>query len=163
MTSDEFKNEIQRLRPILITTAVHYVADEEVAEDVVQEAFLRLWNMRKTLYVPLDSLAKVIVRNLSISYLRHQKPYSPIANIDARDTAEAEKEDERIERVLSIVDALPEKQRLLLRLRHMEGMQMQEIARLTNNSEIAVRQTLSRARKAVRDQYLKKGKRLIMK
>ena len=109
--------------------------------------------------MPVEPLAKVIVRNLCVSYLRHQKPCSPLANTDVRDTDEVDMGEERVERVLNIIDALPEKQRLLLRLRHMEGMLMQEIAELTNSSEIAVRKILSRARQAVRNQYLMKGKR----
>lgn len=159
MTTDGFNTEMQLLRPVLIKTAIHYVADEIVAEDVVQDALLRLWRMHKDLRMPVEPLAKVIVRNLCVSYLRHQKPCSPLANTDVRDTDEVDMGEERVEHVLNIIDALPEKQRLLLRLRHMEGMQMQEIAELTNSSEIAVRKILSRARQAVRNQYLMKGKR----
>ena len=154
MTTDGFNTEMQLLRPVLIKTAIHYVADEIVAEDVVQDALLRLWRMHKDLRMPVEPLAKVIVRNLCVSYLRHQKPCSPLANTDVRDTDEVDMGEERVERVLNIIDALPEKQRLLLRLRHMEGMEMKDIARLMQMEEPAIRKALSRARQAVRNHFL---------
>ena len=49
---------------------------------------------------------------------------------------------------------LPAAQQVVLRLRHIDGMPMDEIARLTGVSEAAVRKQLSRARMAVRKHYL---------
>ena len=48
---------------------------------------------------------------------------------------------------------VPTLQQTILRLRHIEGMEMREIAELTGSSEVAIRQTLSRARKALKQQY----------
>ena len=43
----------------------------------------------------------------------------------------------------------------ILRLRHLEGMEMNEIAVLIGSSEVAIRKALSRARQAVRQKYMK--------
>ena len=66
-----------------------------------------------------------------------------------------EKEDisddgEQIEQMLQIIDTLPSTQRTILKMRHLEGMQMSEIAMVLGSTEVAVRKTLSRARMAVR-------------
>ena len=57
---------------------------------------------------------------------------------------------EQIERMLQIIDTLPSTQRTILRMRHLEGMEMKEIAMILGSTEVAVRKTLSRARMVVR-------------
>ena len=61
--------------------------------------------------------------------------------------------DERYARVMQIIDTLPTLQQTIMRLRHVEGMEMSEIATLTGSSEVAVRKALSRARQAVRERF----------
>ena len=53
---------------------------------------------------------------------------------------------------MQLVDKLPTMQQTIMRLRHMEGMEMCEIATLTGSNETAVRKALSRARQAIRQQ-----------
>jgi RNA polymerase sigma-70 factor (ECF subfamily) len=55
---------------------------------------------------------------------------------------------------MAVIDTLPELQQTLLRLRHMQGMEMKELASLFQMNEAAVRKALSRARMTVRKQYL---------
>ena len=57
--------------------------------------------------------------------------------------------------MMGIVDSLPSLQRTSLRLRHMEGVEMKDIAEIIGSSEVALRKALSRARQAVRQQYMK--------
>ena len=73
--------------------------------------------------------------------------------------ADENENDERIERVLAMIDALPTLQQTILRLRHIEGMEMREIAELTGSSEVAIRKTLSRARQTLKQQYVKRYER----
>ena len=63
--------------------------------------------------------------------------------------------DESLDRLMAIVESLPSMQQTILRLRHMEGMEMSDIAEITGSNEVAVRKALSRARQAVRMQFLK--------
>ena len=48
-------------------------------------------------------------------------------------------------------------QQTILRLRHIEGMEMSDIAEMTGSNEVALRKVLSRARQAVRLQFLKQN------
>lgn len=152
MTIEEYQNTAQRLRSRLTEQARHYLMDDDEADDAVQDALLRLWQMHERLKLPIDGLAVVITRNICIDLLRRRHR---IANIELADSLDNDSDHERIERLMSVVDTLPDFQQTLLRLRHMEGMEMEDLAKLLQMTEPAVRKALSRARMAVRDRYLK--------
>lgn len=152
MTQEEFKEEAQRLRPRLMLTARRYLGDDD-AEDTVQDALLRLWQMVGELRQPFDALALRLTRNLCIDQVRRRKP--TVVLTDSGGTDQADGDDERVERMMAVVSTLPDLQQTILRLRHLEGMEMNEIADLTGSSEVAIRKALSRARQAVRQKYMK--------
>ena len=133
MTQEEYKEEVRRLRPRLLQTARRYLAEDD-AEDAVQDVLLR--------------------RNFCVDRLRRQKPSQVLtAHCEQADETET---DERIERIMAMIDVLPTLQQTILRLRHIEGMGMKEIAELTGSSEAAIRKALSRARQTLRQQYEKR-------
>ena len=152
MTQEEFKEEAQRLRPQLMLTARRYLGDDD-AEDTVQDVLLRLWQMVGEMRQPFDALALRLTRNLCIDKVRRKKP--TVMLTDSGETDQAENDDERIERMMAVVSTLPDLQQTVLRLRHLEGMEMNEIADLIGSSEVAIRKALSRARQAVKQKYLK--------
>lgn len=151
MTQEEYKEEARRLRPQMMNVARRYLADDD-AEDTVQDALLRLWQMVDKLRMPFDGLASVLVRNLCVDKVRRRHP--TLALTEASDD-EDRGQDERIERMMGIIESLPSLQQTILRLRHMEGMEMKDIAEIIGSSEVALRKALSRARQAVRQQYMK--------
>ena len=145
MTEETFQNEALRLRPKLTAVARRYTDHEADAEDIVQDALLKLWLMHDDLQSPPDGLATVLTRNLSIDNQRRKKPHYPTLDVADEDT----NEDDRIERMMRVIDTLPIKQQIILRLRHMDGMSIRDIATLTAHTEAAVRKILSRARQEV--------------
>lgn len=158
MTVNEYEQEVRRVRMHLLTVARHYVGDE--CEDVVQDALLRLWQMRDELSVPVDALARVVVRHLCIDRLRRRKVHDDdLVDVWALSETEMpwdtdpadEMVRQQIDRMMAVMATLPDMQQMVLRLRHMDGMTMADIARLTGSTEVAVRKSLSRARMAVRD------------
>ena len=151
MTQEEYKEEARRLRQQMMNVARRYLADDD-AEDTVQDALLRLWQMVDKLRMPLDGLASVLVRNLCVDTERRR--HRTLALTEADDN-EDNGQDERIERMMGIIESLPSLQQTILRLRHMEGMEMKDIAEIIGSSEVALRKALSRARQAVRQQYMK--------
>ena len=151
MTQEEYKEEARRLRPQMMNVARRYLADDD-AEDTVQDALLRLWQMVDKLRMPLDGLASVLVCNLCVD--KERRRHRTLALTEAGDN-EDNGQDERIERMMGIIESLPSLQQTILRLRHMEGMEMKDIAEITGSSEVALRKALSRARQAVRQQYMK--------
>ena len=153
MTQEEYREEARRLRPRLLQAARRYLNADD-AEDTVQDTLLRLWQMVDALRMPMDALALVLVRNLCIDKLRKQKSSLPLTH-DFEQADEVES-DERIERVLAMMASLPTMQQTILRLRHMEGMEMRQIAELTGSNEVAIRKALSRARQSLKQQYAKR-------
>lgn len=150
MTTEEFKLEVQAIRPRLNSQAQRYLDNIDDAEDVVQDALLRLWQMREQLRSPLDRMAMVVTRNLAIELLRQRKSEDLLEYVETDEP----REDYRIERILTILSTLPPMQQTILRLRHMEGWEMADIAELVGSNEVAIRKSLSRARKALKEKYL---------
>ena len=52
-----------------------------------------------------------------------------------------------------MIDGLPDKQQMVLRMKHIEGMEVEEIASVIQMSTDAVYQNLSRARRAILEQF----------
>ena len=136
----------------MLSVARHYLGNADEAEDIVQDAMLKLWLMREHLVLPIEGIATVVTRNLCIDALRRRKPALDISQL-AEEEYMAD-DGEQIERMLQIIDTLPSTQRTILRMRHLEGMEMKEIALVLGSTEVAVRQTLSRARRAVRRKFI---------
>ena len=162
MTKDEFEAMAPALRAAMCVVARRYMPSADDADDVVQDAMLRLWGMHSSLCMPVQPLARAVVRNMCIDWLRRHKhlpstddEHSAATLTDTSPEDEAHRES--IERMMAIVNQLPDLQQLILRLRHIDGMQMHEIAQLTGTSEVALRKALSRARQKVRDAYLKQN------
>ena len=146
MTQTEFTQEVRRMRPMLVNTALRIVGNADEAEDVVQDALLRLWTIHDRVD-NLPGMARVVVRNLSLDLVRHRPQLVGIDNVLEDDGAE---DDSRIEQMMTLINDLPTRQQTILRLRHVQGFSMQDIAQLVGSSEAAVRQSLSRARRTVR-------------
>ena len=153
MEAETFQHEASRVRPHLLLIARRHIGSEEESEDIVQDCLLRMWTMRDQLSLPFEALAATITRNLCIDRIRSRPPVSPLKGMEA-DVPDTD--EERIERMMNIVRALPDMQQIILRLRHIEGMEMKEIAQLTGSTEVAVRKALSRARMAVKKQYMRR-------
>ena len=158
MTKDEYEIAMQRLRPMLIAEATQYMGNADEAEDMVQDALLKLWQMCDQLKSPVDGLARVLVRNICLDSIRRRKPREGIESLPPAVGGNGEAiEHERIERMMAIVENLPDVAQTILRLRHMEGMEMKDIALLLHMEEAAVRKALSRARQAVREMLMDNG------
>lgn len=151
MTTETFRKEAQRIRTTLVRLAIGILRGSEEAEDVVQDVLLRLWQMRDQLKMPIEPLAKVLTRNRCIDLIRRKKPATEPTFAVFQEEDETQRE--RIERMMQVIETLPDLQQTILRLRHMEGMDSKEIAELTGSTEVAVRKALSRARQAVRDKF----------
>jgi RNA polymerase sigma-70 factor (ECF subfamily) len=54
-----------------------------------------------------------------------------------------------------LIAELPDKQRLAIHMRDIEGYEIEEIANLLESDEASVRVNLSRARKSIREQLIK--------
>jgi RNA polymerase sigma factor (sigma-70 family) len=152
MTTEEFQQQAEALRLQLIGIAQKYLGATDEAEDIVQDAMIKLWLMRDQLMAPVSGFASVVTRNLCIDHLRKQHTTVDISKFP--DTEEWSDDGEQIEQMLQVIDTLPSAQRTILRMHHLQGMKTSEIALLLGSSEVSVRQKLSRARRMIRKRLL---------
>lgn len=154
MTPEDFEREAERMRPMLLSAASGYLGNADDAEDAVQEVLVKLWAMAGTLRSPVAPLAKVLVRNFCIDRLRRRRVTVSVDDTALPLTAAESNDGGILEHIMKVIDTLPATQQIVLRLRHIDGMAMEDIARLTGNNEANVRKILSRARMAVRKHYM---------
>lgn len=145
--------------------AYRLMGNREEAEDIVQEVYLKLWGLRKELnkYNSIEALSVRIARNLCLDMLRRRKTSQEAMKLELnKGEAYSETPVDSLERkeekevVLSLIAALPEPQRSLVHLRHIEGKEYDEIAAMVNMNVNAIRVSISRARKQMREMLEKK-------
>ena len=146
MTEEQYQEEVVTMRARLMMTARRYLTNDE-AEDTVQDVLLRLWQILPELHSPMEPLAHILVRNYSVDRLRRKRPTLQLSEV--ADATDSKTESERAERIMAIISRLPALQQTIFRLRHIEGMEMKNIAQLMGSTEAAVRKSLSRARQSI--------------
>jgi len=162
MNQEQFKNEIVPLRPQLLSYAQRLMENTEEAEDIVQEAFLKLWCIRDELaeYNSIPALAVQITKRLCLNRLKVlQRQYEDVTETQLAEHAlsphQLLEEKDEIDKIMNIIHYLPNLQQTILRMKHLDGMEIEEIAQLTGSKPEAIRMNLSRARKKVRDIFFK--------
>lgn len=159
MTTTEFEIFARKGRCAMLITARSILRNAEEAEDVVQEVLLKLFAIRDRIDGTSNpmALAQVAVRHTALNVLRDAKRH-PSVEFKAEIMGEEENssDSETYNRLLRIIDTLPSKQQMVLRMKHIEGMEVEEIAAVVQMSVDAVYQNLSRARRSVLEQF-KKG------
>nr|WP_311144390.1 sigma-70 family RNA polymerase sigma factor [uncultured Porphyromonas sp.] len=159
MSYDRLTQLLETLRPQLLSQATHIVGDQDDAEDVVQESLLRLLVHRREWehYSSLEALCRTVVHHQAIDFLRRTRPRAEIEEADRLLAPSTEDEIEHAEvqaLLTSAIDSLPTKQRLIFRLKEVEGYEVEEIARIAGLSPEAIYNNLSRARSALRSRLL---------
>ena len=162
MEKNEFTAIVMPLKDKLYRLAKRILVSADEAEDAVQEVFLKLWKGKQqienyknpeafaitmTKNYCLDRLKSKQASNLKIVHSNYQTSENMENNIEVNDG---------VEMVFRIMETLPEQQKIILQLRYVEQFEFSEIAKMLDSTETAIRVALSRARKTVRDEMIKK-------
>lgn len=156
---EAFRALVERYRRRACKVACNVVGNMEVARDISQEAFVRVF--RGIAACDPDRGFKRwfdrIVVNLSIDYLRKHRrtqlvPLEMVAEPSSRaeGPGDASMRDETRHRVHEVLRVLPLKHRTVLVMRDIEGMDCGRIAVVLGKSPGTVRWRLSQARRAFR-------------
>ncbi len=160
MKSSEFKLLVLPHSSRLYRMAFRLMSNREEAEDIVQEVYVKLWGMRNQLnsYNSIEALAVRITRNLCLDNLRRRKVNQNAMKAEQMkeemhsvSPAEQLEKKEEAEMIHTLIAALPEPQRSLVHLRHLEGKEYEEISEMVNMNVNAIRVSISRARKQMRE------------
>ena len=162
MDKTGFNQLMAHLRPKLYRFALAFTKRTDEAEDVVQEIGIKLWERRSELDTlrSVEAYAMSAVRNRCLDYTR--SPHNRMEElVEAHDTAHEQTPYQMVEQadmaafVRRLIERLPEQQQTVIRLRDVEGYELDEISEITGINEGAVRTILSRARQKIREEILK--------
>jgi len=132
----------------------------EDAQDVTQDILEKIWHKKasENAYNSLEALSMKMTKDLCLDKLKHQKIKTEKLeilkeihrqaqqNYEVEDLAEITKE---------LINKLPEKQRIIIHLRDVEGYEFSEMVAILDLDINAVRMNLSRARKTIKQQLEK--------
>jgi RNA polymerase sigma-70 factor (ECF subfamily) len=158
---EDFKTLILPLYKPLYRFARSFLADAQESEDCVQDIFLKLWLKRASLgeVKSIKAFAMQMTRNLCLDRLKGRRgPILDVQDQEIESDVNLYRQLESADLLLymeKIIAHLPEQQRTLMHLRNVEGLEMAEIAVVTNMNIEHVRVTLSRARMTIRQLYEK--------
>lgn len=162
MQEISFRDDILPLKDKLFRLALRITFDRAEAEDVVQDTMIRVWNKREEWrqFGSIEAYCLTVAKNLAID--RSQKKEAQ--NVELTPEMEEESEisgpydqlvnNERMSIIHRLINELPEKQRLIMQLRDIEGESYKEIAKILNLTEEQVKVNLFRARQKVKQRYL---------
>lgn len=153
MTCKEFEERFIPLSGRLFALAGSLLDDGDDARDAVQETYLKMWRMADRLAAMErpEAFAATMLRNECLMALRRRHVTADAGEVP--DEAVADAAVERMERrglVARLLGGLTTKARRVVVLRHLGEYSNREVAELTGETEEAVRQQLSRARRQMR-------------
>lgn len=163
MVASDFKIKVLPVSKKVLRFAAHFLKNEDEARDVVQDVFLKLWQKKEELdqVENMEAFVMRMTRNRCLDIIRAQRLVPMDAETDRQlkqastDVHSSIELSESAGQVRQLIDQLPELQRQVMHMRDIEQLEYEEIAELTGLQVNAIRVNLSRARKKVRDEYLK--------
>jgi RNA polymerase sigma-70 factor, ECF subfamily len=148
--------------------AMRLLIDEDEAEDVVQEAFIRVWKNIKSfdpkrkfttwLYSIISHLCMDRLKALKrkrITYVSNEGALGNIVFANPKDLEKNFSNQEIAGIVRQLTDYLPDTQRLVFVLRDLEDLSIEEVADTTHLSIGSIKTNLHYARKTIRGMLAK--------
>ena len=161
----DFTRDILPLKNILFRVALRITLSREEAEDIVQDVLLKLWERRNELEKidNLEAFAIKAARNLALDRISLMQSKTIPLDVDLYDHADTQPlqtesmiRSEQTEKIHNAINQLPEKQRIVVQLRDIEGKTYKEIAQILDITEADVKVNIYRGR-----EFLKKFCKLL--
>lgn len=167
MTEDEFLRFVEKYKARIYRHALYLLGNQEDAEDVTQETFIKAWdNCAKLRPKTARSWLLKCAQNLCFNRLKRRKFQMPLTDGDDTELEallhththlsnpspdEIVIKQELKEIVHCAISKLPPDMRVVIIMRELEGMSFKEIATITKQPEGTVKSTVFRARKKLRE------------
>jgi RNA polymerase sigma-70 factor (ECF subfamily) len=162
MKQNEFIETVLPFKDRLYRIAKRILVSNDEAEDAVQEVYLKLWKGKEKIqnYKNTEAFAITMTKNYCLDRLKSKQASNlKIVHSNYQNSDNLEKQIEAndgVELVFKLMESLPEQQKIILQLRDVEEFEFAEIAKMLDSNETAIRVSLSRARKTLREQLIKK-------
>ena len=139
MDVESFKRLFLPLHPKLFRIAYALVENKSDAEDILQDAYYKLWSRRNELADVRnpEAFCVTLVKNLCLDFLRspvrrHDEDVTEAVTLSTDSSPDKELEmQDKVEQVRHLINRLPENQRQVLRLRGIEDCSIDEIEQIT--------------------------------
>ena len=162
MNQNDFVKLITPFKDKLFRLAKRLLVSTEEAEDATQEVLLKLWNKNEDLgnFNSLEAFAMTMTKNYCLDQLKAKRSGNLKLVHDNYTDREPSLENQleakdSLNWVEKAINELPEQQRMIIQMRDIEEYEFEEIAKIMNMNETAIRVALSRARKTIRAFMLK--------
>lgn len=140
-------------------TAAAILHDEDLANDAVQDTFVRLWRIRWRLGLMKDpqGFAMRTLRNLCIDMLRRDKNRKEKLDSIATEmynqqyVDDSRNDEQSYRKVEQAIASLPQQQQQIIEMKYVKQMSIHEIAQQTGLSETNISTSLSRAYTTLRN------------
>ena len=163
MKESEFIHTVTSFKDKLFRLAKRMLVSTEEAEDATQEIMFKLWKNKEKMesYKNVEAFAMTMTKNYCLDKLKAKDSNNlkivhnnyKDENISLQRRVEVRDDLNSVEQIMN---SLPEQQRLIVQLRDIEQYEFAEISEMLEMNETAIRVALSRARKAIREQLIKK-------
>lgn len=161
----------QEYMELLYYRALGYVKDPAVAEDIVQEVFIRFWDNRHKLDISTSVpayLSRSVVNSCKdhLDHLdvhrRYEEEYKSANTLEFMDNPDAEELEALRERLNVFIDSLPEKCREIFILACVEGLKYREVAERLDVSVNTVKTQVKSAYTKMRNDFDIKDRNMII-
>lgn len=157
MSHEEFSNIYLPFSSKMYALAYNILRNSDEARDCVQDVYAELWQRRNSIDRDKSPLPLVLtmVRNNCFDKLKGKHT----ENNDLADILLDNKTEDSINasstlvEVMKMINILPKDQQKVLRLRTIDGLEIQQIEEITHFSRENIYTLLSRARKTLRDNF----------
>ena len=142
--------------------AFSFVKDRQIAEEVVSDIFINLWEKRKKIIIKgkVKPYLYASIRNQSLNYIRKNKIlFEDINEVDkimitVKEHADAHVHYEELKNIVDeLIDKLPEKRKLIFQMNKFDELSYEEIANVLSISISTVRNQMVKAIKYLDNQY----------
>lgn len=162
MNQQEFVSLIAPFKDKVYRLAKRLLVSSDEAQDATQDILVKLWDKKTKLeaYQNVEALAMTMTKNYCLDQLKSKRA-SNIKLIHTNFTDREPRLDKKVEDkdswdwVEKMINELPEQQKVIIQLRDIEQYEFEEIAKVLEMNETAVRVALSRARKTIREKMTK--------
>lgn len=162
MRQSEFLKTVLPFKDKVFRLAKRLLVSTEEAEDATQELYFKLWNNKNKIkkYKSVEAFAMTMTKNYCLDRLKSKQASNLSlihSNYKEKDTPLEKKIElqDSVNMVHSLIEDLPEKQKIIIQLRDIEQYEFDEIAKVLEIKPTAVRVALSRARKTIKEQLIK--------
>ncbi len=163
MNQTAFLNLVLPFKDKMYRLAKRLLVSNEEAEDATQEILLKLWANKTKIagYKNTEAFAMTMTKNYCFDRLKSKQAQNlRIVHNNYKDESIAlQKQIEQQDSlawVSKLMRKLPQQQQMVMQLRDIEQYEFSDIAKVLDMKETAIRVSLSRARKTIREQLIKK-------